>query len=50
MEHLLSAFELLEQGKFETELSNIKVYKQSFTKFETASLVMVRDQSSKPLN
>ena len=46
MEHLLPAFDLLEQGKFETKLSNIKVYTQSFTKFETVSLVMVRDQSS----
>jgi hypothetical protein len=46
LEHLLPAFDLLEQGQFETKLYNIKVYKLSFTKFETASLVMVRDKSS----
>jgi hypothetical protein len=47
MEHLIPAFEQLEQGRFDTTLSNVKVYKKSFAKFEGTSLVMVKDHSSK---
>jgi hypothetical protein len=47
MEHLLQAFEELEQGQFDTKRSNVMVYKQSFIKFESTSLVMVKDHSSK---
>lgn len=47
MEHLVTAFEELEKGNFETKLFNVKVYTKSFIKLEGTSLVMVKDHSSR---
>ncbi|MEK3887371.1 tagaturonate epimerase family protein [Bacillus sp. FSL K6-3431] len=47
MKHLLAAIELLEQNKIDFDITNVKVYKKSYTYHDNVHLMMIKDKATK---